>query len=187
MAVIYTYANFSPLTGSEKVLISDSDTNQATRTATAQQIANLAGGSTGVNRVFFNDNVGLTPNFTQTIGNETVGRGVVEFSGVLLPGAGGTGKNSAALSGATAGQVLVLNPTKDGWDFSDAIGDTYTISTVNPSVGGAPLNLIDSIDSFSAPPVAEDITEIEESEYPLIAEIWLNLLAPSACSSSTII
>ena len=122
MAIIYTYANFSPLTGAEKVLISDSDTNQATRTATAQQIANLAGGSTGVNRVFFNDNVGLTPNFTQTIGNETVGRGVVEFSGVLLPGAGGTGKDSAALTAATTGQVLVLNAAKDGWDFGNAVG-----------------------------------------------------------------
>ena len=148
MAIIYTYANFSPLTGAEKVLISDSDTNQATRTATAQQIANLAGGSTGVNRVFFNDNVGLTPSYTQTIGNETVGRGVVEFSGVLLPGAGGTGKDSAALTAATTGQVLVLNATKDGWDFGNAVGDTYSLAAqqygaVPPYKGG--IDLSDSV------------------------------------------
>lgn len=145
MAIIYTYANFSPLDGSEKVLISDSETNQATRTATAQQIANLAGGSTGVNRVFFNDNVGLTPNFTQTIGNETVGRGVVEFSGVLLPGAGGTGKDSAALTAATTGQVLTLNATKDGWDFANAAGETYSLAAqqynlVPPYKGGIDLS-----------------------------------------------
>ena len=144
MAIIYTYANFSPLNGSEKVLISDSETNQATRTATAQQIANLAGGDTGVNRVFFNDSVGLTPNFTQTIGNETVGRGVVEFSGTLLPGAGGTGKDSAALTGATAGQVLALNVAKDGWDFTNAVGEIYDLSTNFPSAGSVPLNLTDS-------------------------------------------
>jgi len=148
MAIIYTYANFSPLTGKEKVLISDSETNQATRTATAQQIANLAGGSTGVNRVFFNDNVGLTPSYTQTIGNETVGRGVVEFSGTLLPGAGGTGKDSAALTAATAGQVLVLNATKDGWDFGNAVGDTYSLAAqqygaISPYKGG--IDLSDSV------------------------------------------
>jgi len=153
MAIIYTYANFSPLTGNEKVLISDSETNQATRTATAQQIANLAGGSTGVNRVFFNDNVGLTPSYTQTVGNETVGRGVVEFSGTLLPGAGGTGKDSAALTGATAGQVLVLNPAKDGWDFGNATGEIYTLSTTVSS-GSCPINLTDS----AAIPVTTTVT-----------------------------
>ena len=145
MAIIYTYANFSPLNGSEKVLISDSNTNQATRTATAQQIANLAGGETGVNRVFFNDSIGLTPSFTQTIGNETVGRGVVEFSGVLLPGAGGTGKDSADLTAATTGQVLALNSGKDGWDFVNAAGDIYSLAaqqygTTPPYKGGIDLS-----------------------------------------------
>ena len=136
MAIIYTYPGQALITGKELVLISDDNDEQSTRNITLQQIANLNGTNPGVSRVYFADSLGLSPSTTQAGTDPTAGIDVVEVTGTILAIGGGTGKDSAALTAANAGDILAVNSTNDGYDFiAQPTGETYTFSTQqNPTV-----------------------------------------------------
>ena len=130
--IIFNYPHQAgPLQGGETLIVTDINNSNATRLITAQEIANLAPGTPGVNRVYFNDLVGLEPNATQAAGDEDVGRGVVEITGLVAPFGGGTGKGSTELTAAAVGDVLVINAGKTGYDFvpQNAGNTTYTFSS----------------------------------------------------------
>ena len=114
MAIIYTYPGQALITGKELVLISDDNNQKSTRNITLQQIANLNGTNPGVSRVYFEDSLGLSPSTTEAGTDPAAGTGVVQVTGTVLAIGGGTGKDSTALSAATAGDILAVNATNAG-------------------------------------------------------------------------
>ena len=133
MAIIYTYPSESVVTGTEELLVTLPGDTFAIRTISLQQVANLKASTPGgnVDRILFNDSIGLTP--TQTAGgaDPSVGIGTILVGGTVSGVGGGTGKDTAALAAANVGDILKVNASKTGYDFGTASGsgDTYTIST----------------------------------------------------------
>lgn len=133
MAIIYTYPSESVVTGTEELLVTLPGDSFAIRTISLQQVANLKASTPGgnVDRILFNDSIGLTP--TQTAGgaDPSVGIGTIVVGGTVSGVGGGTGKDTAALAAANVGDILKVNASKTGYDFGTASGsgDTYTIST----------------------------------------------------------
>ena len=142
MAIIYTYPEQSVITGQELVLVSSDNEEKSTKNVTLQQIANLNGTNPGVSSVFFADSLGLSPSTTQAGADPTVATGVVQVTGTILAIGGGTGKDSTALTAANVGDVLVVNSSKDGFDFSTASsGETYDLSTIQNTTTPANVDL----------------------------------------------
>lgn len=144
MAIIYTYPGDLAVTGNEKVLVTVPSEENSLRSITLQSIANLKSNNSGVNRVFFADSIGLSPNATQAGLDPLVGTGVVNITGSISITGGGTGKTQADLTAANIGDILVVNANKDGYDFSaQTLGETYTFSTAQNG-NNADLTLTDS-------------------------------------------
>ncbi len=131
MAIIYTYPEESPITGKELVVVSSDNDEKSTRNVTLQEIANINGTNPGVSRVYFADSLGLSPSTSEAGADPTAGTGLVQVTGTVLAIGGGTGKDSTALTAANVGDVLVVNSSKDGFDFSTASsGETYDLGTL---------------------------------------------------------
>ena len=133
MAIIYSYPSEGVITGTEELLVTVPGDSFAVRTIKLQQVANLKASTPGgnVDRILFNDSIGLTP--TQTAGgaDPSVGIGTIIVGGTVSGVGGGTGKDTAALAAANVGDILKVNASKTGYDFGTASGSgsTYTIST----------------------------------------------------------
>ena len=130
MAIIYSYPSEGVVTGKEEVLVTVPGEENSLRTINIQQISNLTSESSGVSRVLFNDSIGLLPSMTDGAQDPLAGTGVVEVTGAINAGAGGTGKQIADISAANIGDILIVNANQDGYDFSaQPTGETYTFST----------------------------------------------------------
>lgn len=142
MAIIYTYPEESPITGKELVVVSSDNEEKSTRNVTLQEIANINGTNPGVSRVYFADSLGLSPSTSEAGADPTAGTGLVQVTGTVLAIGGGTGKDSTALTAANVGDVLVVNSSKDGFDFSTASsGETYDLSTLQNTTTPANVDL----------------------------------------------
>ena len=133
MAIIYSYPSEGVITGTEELLVTVPGDSFAVRTINLQQVANLKASTPGgnVDRILFNDSIGLTPTQTAGSADPSVGIGTIVVGGTVSGVGGGTGKDTADLAAANVGDVLKVNASKTGYDFGTASGSgsTYTIST----------------------------------------------------------
>lgn len=142
MAIIYSYPSEGVITGTEEVLVTIPGEENALRTISIQQISNLNPTSSGVSRVLFNDDVGLSPTVTEGGADPNAGTGVVIFSGLVSHKGGGTGLGQAEMTAANAGDVLIINSTNDGYVYSaPPSGETYTFSTIQNTTTAANVDL----------------------------------------------
>jgi len=133
MAIIYSYPSEGVITGTEELLVTVPGDSFAVRTIKLQQVANLKASTPGgnVDRILFNDSIGLTPTQTAGSADPSVGIGTIVVGGTVSGVGGGTGKDTADLAAANVGDILKVNASKTGYDFGTASGSgsTYTIST----------------------------------------------------------
>ena len=133
MAIIYSYPSEGVITGAEELLVTVPGDSFAVRTIKLQQVANLKASTPGgnVDRILFNDSIGLTPTQTAGSADPSVGIGTIVVGGTVSGVGGGTGKDTTDLAAANVGDILKVNASKTGYDFGTASGggSTYTIST----------------------------------------------------------